>query len=256
METAELEKYYQSLEKIYFGEEMHERDEIENLPNILKDVKVFVDIGASLGQYTYFANKIIQNGKIYAIEADPLRYQRLKELCDEWQQTSSNKIQVIHAALGEKNGTVDFFITNKTSGSLFTREIGLDWEKVSVNATTLDTLFVDSDPDLCKIDVEGAEYRVLEGANHILERGNCRFFVEVHPWADPAYNKTEADLYNLFLKYGYDFHRTKRHWLFEKSDQPLKRLLKNKVMTFVVSNKKLRKIAKTLVIWLTGAHRR
>ena len=32
------------------------------------------------------------------------------------------------------------------------------------------------------MDVEGGEYRVLQGAKEILDRGKCKFLIEIHPW--------------------------------------------------------------------------
>ena len=60
MEDAEL---CRRLEEQYFGPNMHEREEIELLPGLLKGVKVFVDVGASLGPYSYHASKVITGAK-------------------------------------------------------------------------------------------------------------------------------------------------------------------------------------------------
>jgi len=42
---------FQGLNKVYFSEEMHEKSVIEHLLELLASAKVFIDIGASLGQY-------------------------------------------------------------------------------------------------------------------------------------------------------------------------------------------------------------
>jgi len=55
----EKEQIFQGLSKAYFSEEMHEKSIIEHLPELLASAKLFIDIGASLGQYTYFANKVM-----------------------------------------------------------------------------------------------------------------------------------------------------------------------------------------------------
>jgi FkbM family methyltransferase len=252
MQTLEL---YNILEQQYFGEGMHEKDEIEHLPELLKGVSVFVDVGASLGQYSFFANRILKNGKIYSIEADLVRIRRLRELASEWERDSNNGITVIHAAAGEQMGKVDFFTTGvNVSGGLFMHDPGedaihksLQWSKSEVDCISLDSLFKDIDPDLIKIDVEGSEYTVLLGARRILEKGKCRFLVEVHPWGDEVAKKTPADVFRLFAHFGYGFKRTHRHWLFEKSNA-LTRFVKGKVIVIIMENAWLKSAAKKCVL--------
>jgi len=100
---------YSALEKQYFSEDMQEKDEIELLPGMLAGVQLFVDVGASIGQYSYFAGKFLKNARIVAIEADPLRYEKLCELAKEWQNATGNTYEVIHAAASDQAGNATFF---------------------------------------------------------------------------------------------------------------------------------------------------
>jgi FkbM family methyltransferase len=251
---------YTALEAQYFGENMHEKDEIERLPELLKDVSVFVDVGASLGQYSFFANKILKNGRIYCIEADSVRVQRLIELASEWEKLSTNKITVIHAAAAEKDGKVTFFRTDANmSGGIFVYnsavQNSLQWTKCEVDSITLDSLCKDLEPDLIKIDVEGSEYSVLQGACRILTRGKCRFFVEVHPWGDESAKKTPADVFRLFARFGYDFKRTHRHWLFQRSNGGFKQFVKSRFIVLAMENAWLKSAAKSCALKLQGLKR-
>jgi len=253
MEAAEL---YTILEAQYFGPNMHEREEMELFPGLLKGVHSFVDVGASLGPYSFVANKILKAGAIVCIEADPVRFHRLKELSEEWERSSDNKINVLHAAAADKAGMMDFYCTDTSiSGGLFKHHVpnpalrkSLNWTKTEVAVVTLDCLFKDDHPDLVKIDVEGAEYRVLLGAREILRRGKSRFLVEVHPWGDEPINKTPADVFNLFAQFGYDFSRTHRHWHFQKSKPSLRTFLKNRLIVFIMNNEGLKSVLKRLVL--------
>ena len=96
----EKEQIFQGLNKAYFSEEMHEKSIIEHLPELLKSAKLFIDIGASLGQYTYFANKVMLGGEIIAIEADPIRFEQLKHNCQKWEFESGgrNRLTPVQAA--------------------------------------------------------------------------------------------------------------------------------------------------------------
>jgi FkbM family methyltransferase len=250
--TVQTSELYHLLEQQYFGENMHEKDEIEHLPELLKGVSVFVDVGASLGQYTYFANQILKNGTIYCIEADPIRIHRLKELASQWENTSNNRIFIIHAAAVEAIGRVEFFRTDANlSGGLFVRAPAdharsepLNWTACDTEGITLDSLCGGLEPDLIKIDVEGSEYRVLAGARNILAAGKCRFLVEVHPWGDESLKKTPSDVFRFFSSFGYGFKRTHRHWLFQKSDSSVRRFVKGKLILFILQSRWLKTVAK------------
>ena len=244
------------LEEQYFGQDMHERDEIEHLPALLEGVSIFVDVGASLGQYSFFANQILRNAKIFCIEADPIRFQRLKQLSSQWAESSTNEIVLVHAAATEKDGKVNFFTTNTyISGGLFAHYVvdpelrrSVEWIPASVNGVSLDGLFKDTKPDFVKINVEGSEYSVLLGAREILKRGDCRFLVEVHPWGDKCMKSLPADIFRLFEQFGYDFRRIHRHWLFQKGTHPLKRFLKYRAVIIVMGNDWLKRVLKRCVL--------
>ena len=50
----ELQELYKIWNDQYFGENMHEKEVINALPYLLRNAEVFVDVGASIGQYTFF----------------------------------------------------------------------------------------------------------------------------------------------------------------------------------------------------------
>jgi FkbM family methyltransferase len=139
------------LEEQYFGENMHERDEIELLPSFLDGVRTFVDVGASLGQYAHFAGRTIKGGRIVCIEADPVRAERLRELAAGWEKDSGNRYEVIHAAAADQPGKMEFHLTDQNiSGALLSitspdpsQREKITWSKTEVDVVTLDGAFAD-----------------------------------------------------------------------------------------------------------------
>lgn len=256
MNSADI---YKTLEVRYFSDQMDESSEVKALPKLLENVTTFVDVGAALGQYTFIANKVLRHGTIYAFEADPFRFKRLERNCREWEKTSTNKIQAIHAAVGNISEKVSFMVhcNSLRSGCFFIPGMPEienkqeEWENISVDCISLDSVFKNFDPDLVKMDVEGAEYKILEGASNILKRGKCRFLVEVHPWGDPTIKKKPADVFNYFANYSYDFRRMERHWLFQQTHMTLKTSLKNKAVNIILNNQFLRNIVKKFMVnWI------
>jgi FkbM family methyltransferase len=184
------DEIYKDLDRRYFSEQMDEAAEIRAFPNQLKNVKVFLDVGAAIGQYTKAANDQMKNGQIFAFEGDPVRFERLQNNCHQWEKVSTNKITAVHAAVRDRDELVSFMTPENSlsSGGLFipgtpnqTKDQD-NWLKLSIQGISLDTFCKRNQlmPDLVKMDVEGAEYGALVGAKNILKTQCCRFLIEVH----------------------------------------------------------------------------
>ena len=188
--ALEKQEVYRILNEAYFGEDCDERDLFSQIEPMLRRAKIFVDIGASLGQYTRFANQVMKPGtQIMAIEADPLRFEELERNCALWRQGSGVEVEARFGAVTDSEGPLRFYSTGSNiSGGLFqhaTNNSDVEWSEIEAPGFTLDGLFPDAPPSFVKIDVEGAELRVLRGAERILEARETVFFVEVHSWPDP-----------------------------------------------------------------------
>ena len=208
---TENEQIYDGLNRVYFSRDCHEKKIIENLDKLLDGVEVFLDVGASLGQYTYYVSRILTGARIIAIEADPVRAAKLQENCTQWQAASGNTLTTVAAAACEMLGQGSFFVTNScTSGGMFCHSVPRpsgreqpDWQEIRVRQVTLDSLFDGERPAVCKIDVEGAELRVLKGAQDILRKGNTTFLVELHSWPDPQGQQNAKEVVSFMESFGY-----------------------------------------------------
>lgn len=230
MKEEELKKTWN---EVYFSENCHEKDIIDDLPNLLKECDVFYDIGASGGQYTFFANKILKNKNIIAVEADPIRYGILSKSCNEWAPINSNKIEAIHAALYERNDEfIDFYVTeNNVSGALFINnhiknylnEKDLKIEKVKT--ITLDELFkpYSNNKIFVKIDVEGAEFSAFRGSYNELNKYNITFLIEIHTWKDSNSGLYPWQIFGFLNKAGFAPYYYKNHFIIKKTGSFLKR---------------------------------
>lgn len=190
-----LEDAFAHLYRTYFGEEAKEREEVELLPELVEDCRIFIDVGASLGQYTFFANRAMRDGRILAIEADPYRYEELERNCARWSAEGRNTIIPIHAAVGDGRDPVDFYVTmSQISGGLFpVPERSDEYRPVRVPQVMLDDYHEPGVPAFVKIDVEGAEYRVMRGAADHIAGGTTRFMTEITWWGDRVRGRTSLD---------------------------------------------------------------
>jgi FkbM family methyltransferase len=137
---------------------------------------VVFDLGAQAGFYTLLASGLVgSEGKVFAFEPLPRNLFYLKE------HIRLNKITnttVIEAAVCDRSGTAYFKqVNSRLMGYL--SETG--W--LQVNTVTLDDLVSQGKiplPDFLKIDVEGAETAVLQGAKAILAQKHPVIFLSSH----------------------------------------------------------------------------
>jgi FkbM family methyltransferase len=251
----ETPEAFKDLEDAYFGQNKHESAEIDHLPEILGGVTNFADVGASLGQYSYFAAKALKNAKFYCVEADPYKASRLRELASGWAVETSNSFEIIEKAASDTSGEITFFLpaTHQSSGAFFPIPgTEGEWEKVTVEAQTIDSIFEGIEIDFMKLDVEGAEYRALVGAEKTLARCNLKLLLEIAPWGDKEHSRCPSDVLRLLAGYGYDFTVFQNHYLFTKGGSPMKRWCKSRILGAILDRPELKMRVKNVFNRLRG----
>lgn len=212
-DSDSMKEAFDYLYKTYFGESQIEKDEIDRLPEFLDGRDVFIDVGASLGMYTYFANKVMTNGLIIAIEADPDRYDELEKNCKKWQKESTNIIKPLFSAAGDSHDGLSFYKTEShISGGVFEiPERADNFVEVNVSQLMLDDFYEEGKKYFVKIDVEGAECRVLEGAITLIDSGDTSLAVGIHSWGDKERNKTPMSVLHFMFNKRMAISKTSNH---------------------------------------------
>jgi FkbM family methyltransferase len=229
--------------------------ELQALPSLLEGVHVFVDAGASFGPYTWLAHHCLEHARIIAIEANPKICSHLdKERAEILGNGNDrgNDIKIVNHPLSNTKESVvfeidenDYSVSTLAGTKIHSETTSL--MRVELETTTLDMLFPDNPPDLVKLDIEGAEWRALEGARKVLAAGKTTFIVEIHPWGDAEIRKRPSDVFKLFRSMNYTVSRLNHHWLFEpKSPSPV-----NRGMSFIygvaANTPALRSLARILI---------
>jgi FkbM family methyltransferase len=147
---------------------------------VLKGMTAY-DIGAHVGFYTLlFSRAVGDAGKVFAFEPWP------RNIADCLQHVHMNHLHnvvVVPAAVGSRRGLASFAIgESSNTGMLAPSETD-----VRVACLTLDDLTASERfplPDVIKVDVEGAESQVLEGASTLLRQHAATWFVALHSPAE------------------------------------------------------------------------
>lgn len=142
----------------------------------VEDGAVVYDIGAHAGFYTLLASRLVgERGRVVAVE--PLA-SNIDYLHKHLALNNIRNVTVIEAAAWDEDGTASFEPgPDRSLGRV--REAG----QFRVRTIRLDSLVARDDapsPTVMKIDVEGAEARVLAGAERILSEARPVVFLSTH----------------------------------------------------------------------------
>lgn len=149
---------------------------------------VVFDVGAYIGVYTLKAARIARAGQVHAFEPDPRSAHRLSEAI------TSSGIRNVHlhtCAVGDRAGEMQMRLPDYPPMSSLQPAAGpptesgdAEAEMITVPVCTLDEHCRATgvqQVDLLKIDVEGAEMLVLQGASALITACRPEMLIELHP---------------------------------------------------------------------------
>lgn len=154
---------------------------VERMLHCLKEDDVCWDVGANIGVATLLLAASGHGVRVHAFEPEPQNVGRLRENVSL--NGLEDSVSIYELALARESGTVPLRIQGGVgTGTHSILSDGQDGDAVDVAAVRADDLRGAPAPDLIKIDVEGAEMRVLRGAEGLLRKGAVReLFIEMHP---------------------------------------------------------------------------
>jgi FkbM family methyltransferase len=187
------------------------------------EIRCVFDVGAHVGQSAALFSDTFLGARIHSFEPDPVSFGELRRLADSYP-----RIIAVNAAAGDRPGEQTFFV-NKFSmtNSLLRPAEGADRflvvqdglnlrTETKTRVITLDCYCSENNVDqidFLKLDTQGYEIRVLEGARRLLERQAVPLiYLEVS--FVPLYE--DQPLFPQVYQYLYDRHY-RMVWLYERS---------------------------------------
>lgn len=164
----DLSDYMQWL--IYFGVSIEPRNKLYAL---VKPGMVIFDVGANIGETAmHFARRAGENGQVYAFEPDPVTFQKLNH---HLELNRIRNVTALNFGLGDAEGQFSLERDEKHSGG---NRIGKKGIAVVIKQGDAFAATLNRKPDFIKIDVEGFEYRVLQGLSHTIKTQRPVLYVE------------------------------------------------------------------------------
>jgi FkbM family methyltransferase len=163
---------------------------------LCKSGKTFLDVGAHIGSIIAAVAHHDRSVTIIAFEAIP---EKVLSLHRQFPGV------VIHGcALGDREGTVDFFIDTERSGySSLGRPPAARVREITVPMTRADDLVTAKTVDVIKIDVEGAELGVLRGATRLVSENRPVIMFESAPGDENRLGYTKESLWEFLARLDY-----------------------------------------------------
>jgi len=179
----------------------------KTLLQLCEGKKVIFDLGAHIGLCSLPISKVVEEGGIvYAFEPSEINMHYLSR---NIHYSSISNIRLIPFLVGDKNRLdVPFYESDYVAGMNSIVRYKNDGSyklsnkrQVSIDDFCENNLIV---PEVIKIDVEGAEIKVLEGAKNVLKKYRPIIVLSVHPKHLNLLGSSVENLKNIIAGLGYN----------------------------------------------------
>ena len=185
--------------------------------------KIVFDIGAHIGIHSlHFSRAVGETGRVVSFEPNPESY---RVLVSHLRANSVRNVKALNLGLGSAKAERALLYRSRFRGTgTVEPSIQRDMQRhgrglgsVRVRLDTLDNCmktYCLPHPDFVKIDVEGHEYEVLQGMEHICRRSRPSLLIEIHG-ANPVLKmQNSARLLRLLRTMEYRaLHIESKRWL-------------------------------------------
>jgi FkbM family methyltransferase len=184
----------------------------ESYEAILKEGDIAIDVGAHLGRHVIpLARRVGSTGHVFAFEPLPMCRQALADRLAEEYPELAPRVTLSGDALSDREGDAEFVVARDAlSFSGLKRQQYAEptnLEALRVRVTKLDALFADLPRlDYIKLDAEGGEYDILQGAVACLQKYRPVVGFEFQPLALREYSVTHADMARFWSEHRYKLY--------------------------------------------------
>lgn len=187
---------------------MSRRDPAETalLSNLVDAGDTVIDIGANYGWYsTWLAKLVGPTGRVHAFEPTPTTMALLRRNCAE--NGLDDRIIFNPVGLSNAPGKATIHVPRQHGGASLKPHYDEPTTQYEITLTTLDDYIASNSVGavrLIKIDVEGCELAVIQGAGKFLSAPHPpMWLMEVSRLTSKAFGYTSEELLGSLMRYGY-----------------------------------------------------
>lgn len=191
-----LNRKFGYVDMLIFRDGIYEKEIIDSIYDVLDKNKVFVDIGANIGQHSLLLSSYCK--QVYSFEPIPSVYNQFNESI---KKNKFKNITAFNLGIGETRENKSFnYVKNHAGTSSFVKRDEKDiTEVITVNTDTLNNILNDTKVDVVKIDVEGYEAIVILGNKDFILKNKPIIFLEFSPhWILREGTYTPQQLFDFF----------------------------------------------------------
>lgn len=198
----------------FFGRYEIEKNQTRFWTKFLNPGMVVFDVGANIGYYSLMAAKRVgKSGLVYSFE--PVT-ETFRKLTINIQLNQFENIKVIKSALSDISGSFEIFTADEenTGTSSFSQHVHFSGVRETVTTITGDEFINTEKPerlDLVKIDVEGAEMKVLAGMMNTLKKFKPVLLVEINKALLENSGTSPSEIYQSLRGIGYEPYEINKH---------------------------------------------
>jgi len=187
--------------------------ELEETNLFKKEVKKgmnVIDIGSHIGYFTVLFSKLVgEKGKVFAFEPFPRSFEILKQ---NLVLNNLNNVKLSNEGISNYSGKGELFlqtnegsVDNRMYEEALVKILDYDRKSIIVRTKKLDEIEFEDKIDFIKMDVQGYESQIIEGAKKMLrESTNLKMLVEFIPNAHRVQGKNEEDFIRLLDELGFE----------------------------------------------------
>lgn len=189
----------------YLKNKIYEAEAVELLCKNVSPNDVFADVGANIGYFTLVLGVYAPQVKIVAFE---MGAENARILQKNLVLNNLQRVELVQAAVADTSGYLyhqDSAVGNAVL-KIMEHNLGNDPDVVKIRSVALDDFFLNrtDKPTFIKIDVEGAEMKVLQGMKQLLKTP-IKLLLEIHPADLRSFGSSRDEVLNYLKAFDFKF---------------------------------------------------